>query len=232
MRGPVDPESRRRLLRMAWQGTGAAIALAAMPGLATAGPRPRLGRDPFTLGVAAGDPDPQGAVLWTRLAPDPLNGGGMPSRAVPVRWFVAEDPGMRRLVQRGVAAAVPELAHSVHVEVNGLRPGRDYYYRFACDGDEESAVGHFRTAPLLDTQLQQLRLALCTCQAWNSGYYPVLRDIAQSDVDLVLHAGDYLYEYSPLQNARGRTLDAGRFSGETVSLERYRDQYALYKLDP
>ncbi|KAG1076944.1 hypothetical protein G6F40_017217 [Rhizopus arrhizus] len=66
MRGPVDPESRRRLLRMAWQGTGAAIALAAMPGLATAGPRPRLGRDPFTLGIAAGDPDPQGAVLWTR----------------------------------------------------------------------------------------------------------------------------------------------------------------------
>jgi len=232
MRGPVDPESRRRLLRMAWQGAGAAIALAAMPGLATAGPRPRLGRDPFTLGVAAGDPDPQGAVLWTRLAPDPLNGGGMPSRAVPVRWFVAEDPGMRRLVQRGVAAAVPELAHSVHVEVNGLRPGRDYYYRFACDGDEESVVGHFRTAPLLDTLLQQLRLALCTCQAWNSGYYPVLRDIAQSDVDLVLHAGDYLYEYSPLQNARGSTLDAARFSGETVSLERYRDQYALYKLDP
>ncbi|KAG0930369.1 hypothetical protein G6F31_017057 [Rhizopus arrhizus] len=81
-------------------------------------------------------------------------------------------------------------------------------------------------------QLRQLRLALCTCQAWNSGYYPVLRDIAQSDVDLVLHAGDYLYEYSPLQNARGRTLDAERFSGETVSLERYRDQYALYKLDP
>ncbi|WP_329840944.1 PhoD-like phosphatase N-terminal domain-containing protein [Stenotrophomonas geniculata] len=79
-----------------------------MPGLATAGPRPRLGREPFTLGIAAGDPDPQGAVLWTRLAPDPLNGGGMPSRAVPVRWFVAEDPGMRRLVQRGVAAAVPE----------------------------------------------------------------------------------------------------------------------------
>ncbi|KAG1387984.1 hypothetical protein G6F59_016156 [Rhizopus arrhizus] len=81
-------------------------------------------------------------------------------------------------------------------------------------------------------QLRPLRLALCTCQAWNSGYYPVLRDIAQSDVDLVLHAGDYLYEYSPLQNARGRTLDAERFSGETVSLERYRDQYALYKLDP
>ncbi|WP_181452145.1 alkaline phosphatase D family protein, partial [Stenotrophomonas maltophilia] len=78
----------------------------------------------------------------------------------------------------------------------------------------------------------QLRLALCTCQAWNSGYYPVLRDIARNDVDLVLHAGDYLYEYSPLQNVRGRTLDAERFSGETVSLQRYRDQYALYKLDP
>ena len=110
-------------------------------------------------------------------------------------------------------------------------PGRDYYYRFACDGDEESAVGHFRTASLPDAAAA-LRLALCTCQAWNSGYYPVLRDIARSDVDLVLHAGDYLYEYSPLQNVRGTMLDAARFSGETVSLERYRDQYALYKLDP
>ncbi|GAB3045208.1 alkaline phosphatase D family protein [Stenotrophomonas tumulicola] len=229
---PVDAAGRRRLLQLAWQGTGAAIALAALPGLAVAGPRPRLGRDPFTLGVASGDPDAQGAVLWTRLAPEPLLGGGMPSRAVPVRWFVAEDPGMRRVVQRGVAAAVPELAHSVHVEVMGLQPGRDYFYRFSCDGDEESPIGHFRTTPLPDARLDRLQLALCSCQAWNSGYYPVLADIARSDVDLVLHAGDYLYEYSPLQNARGVVLDAQRFSGETTSLQRYRDQYALYKLDP
>lgn len=232
MHGQPDPAGRRRLLRMAWQGASAAIALAAMPGLSVAGPRPRLGADPFTLGVASGDPDAQGAVLWTRLAPDPLNGGGMPDRAVAVRWFVAEDPGMRRLVQRGVAAALPELAHSVHVELQGLQPGRDYFYRFACDGGEESPVGHFRTPPLPGTRLEQLRIGLTSCQLWNTGYYPVLADIARSDVDLVFHAGDYIYEYSPLLNVRGSTLDAQRFGGETITLERYRDQYALYKLDP
>src|SRR5262245_32938422 len=85
---------------------------------------------PFKLGVASGDPAPDGVVLWTRLAPDPLNGGGMPPEAVEVEWRVATDELMRRVVAAGRETAVPGLAHSVHVEVGGLEPGRWYWYRF------------------------------------------------------------------------------------------------------
>jgi len=95
--------------------------------------RPGWQADPFTLGVASGDPRSDGVVLWTRLAPDPYNGGGMPNAAVDVRWEVAADEGMQRLVRRGVATATPEWAHSVHVEVDGLAPDRWYWYRFASD---------------------------------------------------------------------------------------------------
>src|ERR687895_287594 len=86
--------------------------------------------DPFTLGVASGDPTSDGVVLWTRLAPDPLAGGGMPNRPVPVQWEVASDERFRRVVARGTQAAVPQSAHSVHVEVRGLRSGAWYWYRF------------------------------------------------------------------------------------------------------
>src|SRR3954462_13244382 len=85
---------------------------------------------PFTLGIASGDPLPDGVVLWTRLAPDPLNGGGMPDRAVDVAWQVAEDPRFRRIVRQGTGQALPALGHSVHVDVRGLRPHREYWYRF------------------------------------------------------------------------------------------------------
>src|SRR5690606_30351151 len=101
---------------------------------------------PFTLGVASGDPTPDGVVLWTRLAPDPLNGGGMPPVRVPVQWELASDEGFRRVLRRGDMLAVPELAHSVHVEVDGLDPDRIYWYRFAYDGIP-SPVGRTRTAP-------------------------------------------------------------------------------------
>ncbi len=88
----------------------------------------------------------------------------------------------------------PELAHSVHVEVNGLRAGRDYFYQFHAD-DEESAVGHFRTAPAEHELLRQIRFAFATCQDWPSGYYTAYRDMLEKDLDLVLHLGDYTYEY-------------------------------------
>src|SRR6266545_4438413 len=78
---------------------------------------PRFSADPFSLGVTSGDPLPDGVVLWTRLAPDPLNGGGMTPERVAVEWQVATDEKMQKVVQRGTAWATPELAHSVHAEV-------------------------------------------------------------------------------------------------------------------
>src|SRR6266481_2207245 len=88
--------------------------------------------DPFTLGVASGDPLPDGFVIWTRLAPQPLapDGAGGLRTPVPVTWEVAADPAMRRVVKRGGVAAHAGLAHSVHAEVGGLDPSRPYWYRF------------------------------------------------------------------------------------------------------
>src|SRR5262247_169174 len=89
-----------------------------------------LARDPFTLGVASGEPAPDGFVIWTRLAPDPLSGGGMPDEPVEVDWVVAEDENFRRIARQGSALATSNWGHSIHVEVAGLSPDRWYWYRF------------------------------------------------------------------------------------------------------
>ncbi len=93
--------------------------------------QPKFAADPFALGVASGDPTDTGVVLWTRLAPKPLDeAGGMPPENVEVRWEVADDEAMKAVLKSGTAVATPQLGHSVHVEVEGLKPDRWYFYRF------------------------------------------------------------------------------------------------------
>jgi alkaline phosphatase D len=87
---------------------------------------PKFSNYPFSLGVASGEPLPDNVVLWTRLAPDPLNGGGMPPYNIPVQWQIATDEKMRNVVKSGTKIATPEFGHSVHVEVQGLIPSRWY----------------------------------------------------------------------------------------------------------
>ena len=107
----------------------------------------RFSENPFSLGVASGYPTPDSVVLWTRLAPSPLEpGGGMPPVVVAVNWEVATDERMRNVIQHGTDYATPDWAHSIHVEPSGLDPGRDYWYRFETGG-ARSPVGHTRTAP-------------------------------------------------------------------------------------
>lgn len=115
---------RRRLLRVAETLATAALAAPLTSRLALG--QPRFAAYPFALGVASGDPVADGFVLWTRLAPDPLNGGGMPNEAVEVRWEVASDPRFLDLVRRDTALAAPEHGHAVHVDVQGLEPDRWY----------------------------------------------------------------------------------------------------------
>ena len=221
---------RRRFLKRTWSGVGASLSLALVPGydLFAAG---RFGANPFTLGVASGDPTPDGIVLWTRLAPDPAVPGSLGRRNIPVGWRVAADSRMRRVIARGVAIAPFQLAHSVHVEVEGLRPGRDYFYQFDVRG-EESTIGHFRTAPAAHEFVRRLRFAFATCQDWPSGYYTAYRDMIRQDLDLVLHLGDYTYEYEiGPTTGRGIPAPAG-FERETVDLHTYRLRHTLYKLDP
>ncbi|MEC4813205.1 MAG: alkaline phosphatase [Scytonema sp. PMC 1069.18] len=181
---------------------------------------------PFSLGVASGDPLPDSVILWTRLAPNPLNGGGMPPVNVEVQWQVAEDENMRKVVQQGTATATPQFAHSVHVDVRGLHPERWYWYQFKI-GNETSPIGRTRTAPALDARVAQFRFAFANCQDWQNGYYTAYHHLAQEDLDLVVHLGDYIYEYGP-QPGGPRQHN----SPEIVTLEDYRNRHALYKTDP
>ncbi|MBA3984355.1 MAG: PhoD-like phosphatase N-terminal domain-containing protein, partial [Acidimicrobiia bacterium] len=119
----------------------------------------------FSLGVASGDPLPDRVVLWTRLAPDPTEGGGMPAVKVPVRWQVADDERFAGIVAEGVVNASPPNAHSVHVDAAGLRPGREYCYRFTTGG-EESPIGRTRTAPAPGSDPGRMRLLFASCQNW------------------------------------------------------------------
>lgn len=194
--------------------------------------QPKFSAYPFSLGVASGDPLPDSVVLWTRLAPDPLNGGGMPQQNVPVQWHIAANESMTQIVRVGTAMATPELAHSVHVDVRGLEPGRWYWYQFKV-GNEVSPIGRTRTAPAPGAHLDQLTFAFCSCQKWDDGYYSAYRRIAEEDLDLVFFLGDYIYENGIDATGGVRNVPLpDQFREETVTLERYRLQYALYKTDP
>ncbi|PRX97666.1 alkaline phosphatase D family protein [Allonocardiopsis opalescens] len=229
--GPARAERRRFLAGVA--GVAAAAALAQLPAdPAAASPRPSGGGYPFTLGVASGDPTAGGVVLWTRLVPAPYEpGGGMPDRAVPVEWQVAADDRFRRIVRRGTSWALPELAHSVHVEVAGLAPDREWFYRFRYRG-EQSPAGRTRTAPWHGSG-GRFSFAVASCQAWDNGYYPSYAHMAGEDLDLVLHLGDYVYEGGiPADGGLRRASTPDVLRAAPRDLARWRMQYALYKSDP
>jgi alkaline phosphatase D len=181
--------------------------------------------DPFTLGVASGSPLPDSVVLWTRLAPEPLAGGGLDPIAIPVRWEVAVDASFGKIVRRGNAIADPGYGHSVHVEVDGLRPDRWYYYRFTVN-DAVSPVGRTRTAPSPDAS-GKWRFAFASCQQYEQGYYVAHRHMAAEDLDLVVFLGDYIYESS-----WGRKNVRRHEGPEPYTLADYRNRYARYKTDP
>jgi alkaline phosphatase D len=187
---------------------------------------PSFTKYPFSLGVMSGDPLPDGFVIWTRLAPDPLNGGGMDNTPVEVEWTVAEDDAMRRIVKKGKTTAAPTLSHSVHVEVSGLKPSRPYWYRFKV-GKEESPVGRALTAPRPGEAPNALKFAVASCQHWEAGLWTAYDDMLAGKPDLVVHLGDYIYEGKP-NPASVRQHN----SAEIVSLADYRNRHALYKSDP
>jgi alkaline phosphatase D len=214
---------RRRLLA----GAGAAVSA---PFLARWSPAWGAA-DPFTLGVASGDPAPDGFVLWTRLAPEPLAADGLGGMAkpAPVGWEIAADEGMRTIVAKGQAVARAELGYTVHVEATGLRPGRPYWYRFTAMG-AQSPIGRAMTAPAPGARLERLKLNFASCSHWEVGYFSAYRHMAAEQPDLVLFLGDYIYEdsYSPTSKVVRRHDQPG----EITTLADYRRRYALHRTDP
>ncbi len=186
----------------------------------------KLSDHPFQLGVASGDPSPAGFVIWTRLAPKPLEGGGMPADAIEVAWQVAEDEAMSRVVAKGTSTANADWAHSVHVEVQGLKPDRWYWYQFKAAGDT-SPIGRSRTMPTDDSLPAALRFAFASCQHFESGLFTAYDHMAKDNLDLVVHLGDYIYE-GPT-NQRGLRKHVGP---KLTTSDDYRNRHAQYKTDP
>jgi alkaline phosphatase D len=189
--------------------------------------RPRFADDPFQLGVASGDPTPTSAVIWTRLAPRPLEPeGGMSGERVAVTWEVAADEWFSQGLKRGRATAAPELSYSVHADVDGLAPDRWYFYRFTAAG-ATSPVGRVRTTPAAGTAAAALRFAFASCQRYDEGLYTAYGHMAREEIDLVAHVGDYIYEYA------GGPGGVRQVAGlEIRTLDDYRRRYAQYKSDP
>jgi alkaline phosphatase D len=229
----LSPLSRRRFL--------AGAGLTGLTGLAVAGLDPGLRQAvlaapadvttayPFTLGVASGDPDHHSVVLWTRLAPTPLDPAALGDRTVPVRWEVFADEGLHRRVAQGRTQARPDGAHTVHVEVDGLRPDTWYWYRFTTEGrgGHASPVGRTRTFPSPRQRADRLRFGLAGCQHYETGFFTAYRHLADDDLDVVFHYGDYIYEGGVGTNG------VRRHNGpEITTLADYRNRLALYKTDP
>ena len=212
--------SRRHLLQLACS-TAAASTLPRWAWTSTT-----LRHDPFGLGVASGDPTPDGMVLWTRLLPA---APGEAAGPLTVQWEVAHDAAFQHLVQRGQATALPALAHSVHVELRGLAPERWYHYRFL-HGDAVSATGRTRTSPVDGQMVARLRLAWASCQRWEHGYYAAWQHLANDAPDLVLFLGDYVYEYATPADTTGLARVHSLRHAQTLA--DFRDRYALHKSDP
>lgn len=216
--------SRRRLIRQASMLASAAM----LPGTlrAHAASRQQFPDYPFKLGVASGDPLSDGFVIWTRLAPYPWEiDYGMNPEPVLVHYQVSEAENMSLVVREGTTLARPELGHSVHVELRGLRPDREYWYRFRV-GDYESRIGRGITAPVVGSPLEEFRFAFVACQHYERGYYAAYRDLVEQNPRFVVHLGDYIYEGSP------NTQAVRRHEGpEPETLEQYRARYSTYRMD-
>ncbi|MEU8823824.1 alkaline phosphatase D family protein [Streptomyces sp. NPDC048636] len=218
----------RRSAVTAVAATAALLPLAAgLPAHAAQGPS-------FEHGIASGDPLPDGVLLWTRITPTPeaVPGSGR-GPAVDVRWEVASDKEFRSVVAHGTVRATAASDHTVKADVRGLKPATDYFYRFSTDGGATSAVGRTRTTPAQDAATDGVRFGVVSCANWEAGYFSPYRHLAgRTDLDAILHLGDYIYEYKSGEYPEAEyVVRPHRPTHEIITLADYRVRHATYKTD-
>jgi alkaline phosphatase D len=216
---------------MAFTRRGAIAAGTVAAAACTVGAASSPGRAIFRHGVASGDPESDRVVIWTRATPP----AAAPAAEVDVRWIVARDRELQQVVRQGLVRTGAARDWTVKVDVTGLRPGRTWHYGFKAGG-ETSPVGRTATAPSRRAEVAALKIAVVSCSNYPAGWFNAYRAIAtRGDVDLVLHLGDYIYEYGPGQYATewgrtvGRVPDPPR---EILTLADYRLRFAQYRADP
>jgi alkaline phosphatase D len=224
--------TRRQLINRFGVAAGALVAVPLLAREAVA--QTVFASDPFQLGIAAGDPAPDGFVIWTRLAPKPFDiGFGMDTRAVEVEWEVAADDGFKTIAQSGKTLASPFLGHSVHVEVAGLQPARPYWYRFRAGG-AQSVVGRARTTPAAGASLAHVKFAVAGCQSYPTGFFTAYKHLVAEEPEFVFCYGDYIYEgggAGPANDPANPLAARRHYPGEIYSVDDYRRRYAQYKSD-
>ncbi|MFJ2770216.1 alkaline phosphatase D family protein [Streptomyces sp. NPDC087300] len=217
---------RRRTVVKAAAATAALAPLAAVPAHAAEGPA-------FHHGVASGDPLPDGVLLWTRVTPTPdaVPGSGK-GPDTEVRWEIAEDKGFTRVVGHGSTTARAASDHTVKADVRGLRQATAYYFRFSV-GDVHSPVGRTRTTPAHDAAAPGVRFGVVSCANWEAGYFSAYRHLAaRTELDAVLHIGDYIYEYkSGEYPSAENVVRQHEPKHEILTLSDYRTRHGVHKTD-
>lgn len=180
----------------------------------------------FLHGVASGDPLKDRVILWTRLTPQDT------SLRLDVIWEIANDEKFTQIVNAGKVQTAQAQDFTVKVDVSKLKPSHTYYYRFKF-GNVISPIGRTKTLPETTTQV---RFAVCSCSNYPAGYFHVYREMAKQNVDVIIHLGDYIYEYGQGGYATedaaklGRTFAADN-NKDIIKLDDYRKRYALYRTD-
>jgi alkaline phosphatase D len=183
---------------------------------------------PFYYGVASGDPLENSVIIWTRVSPE------KEGTTVSVKWKMATDSAMRKIVQKGTSLTNAEKGYTVKIDVGGLQAGTTYYYQFEALG-KKSLIGRTKIVP--KGEVNHLRFAVVSCSNYQAGYFNAYGRIAdRNDLDAVIHLGDYIYEYPDGGYGDSILIVSGARSispkHELLSLEDYRSRYATYRLDP
>ena len=226
-----DSLSRRRFLKSGMAGVGAVGLSPALSGCLAVkeGGAENLTVFAFGHGVASGDPLSDAVIIWTRVSPD-AEAAAEAGFHTAVGWIMATDPHLTNVIASGTEFTDKSKDFTVKVDVTGLSPDTSYYYQFTEQGGATSPVGSTRTLPA--GHVKKARIAACSCANYPAGMFYVYRELALCEADVILHLGDYIYEYGsnkyPNKDYEGRVPDPAT---ETITLDDYRRRYQQYHTD-